>query len=418
MLSAWDFIGKDTNELTHGFHLYPGVMNPFVARKLISMFGENHETLLDPFCGSGTTLVEAKNAGISADGFDINPIARLISRAKTNSYNIENLSGFVESLIERIHSKQLVKLSEATHNSGFSDKTIQTWFPNKTVQEISTYLREIEESENYDENFRIFAKVSLSDCLRSVSIQRKNEWKNYRKVGWRDEDINANYQPLLPLFKDRLISNLRRVEKTQFMHFDNEVRIFDTNSVRVRDFPNSPENGYELVVTSPPYGDSRTTVAYAEFSWLTNVWLGLDERPPGNLGKEMMGGVLCPRVAKLGHRMIDSAISKMEPGNATKNFSFYRDYLQSISNVAANVSPGGTVCYVVGNRTSGGKVMRMDLFTRWAFEQNDFERIGAIKSRKITNSRMPRKTSPSGKKGDSVSTMNYEYIITCKKKNR
>ena len=193
MLGAWDFIGKDTNELTHGFHLYPGVMNPFVARKLISRFGKNHETLLDPFCGSGTTLVEAKNAGISADGFDINPIARLISRAKTNSYNIANLSGFVESLIERIHSKQLVKLSEATHNSGFSDKTIQTWFPNKTVQEISTYLREIEESENYDENFRIFAKVSLSDCLRSVSIQRKNEWKNYRKAGWRDENINANY---------------------------------------------------------------------------------------------------------------------------------------------------------------------------------------------------------------------------------
>ena len=382
------------------------------------MYGKNSQALLDPFCGSGTTLVEAKNAGMSADGFDINPIARLISKAKTNSYDMEKTSEYIDSLIERIESIKLVRLDEAIENSGFSKEMIETWFPKKTIQEISTYLQEIEDSRSIDPNLNIFAKASLSDCLRNVSIQRQNEWKNYRKAGWRDGDINENYQPLMPLFKNRLISNLSKIEKTQFVHNGNHARIFDTNSVHVSGFPSTPEGGYELVVTSPPYGDSRTTVAYAEFSWLTNVWLGLDTRPPGNLAKEMMGGVLPSKIEKLGHPMVDSAIKKMNEENSRKNYSFYRDYLQSIENVASNVSPGGNVCYVVGNRNSGGQVMRMDLFTRWAFEQNDFERIGVIKSRKITNSRMPRKISPSGKKGDLVSTMNYEFIITCKKKNR
>jgi len=382
------------------------------------MYGKNSQSLLDPFCGSGTTLVEAINAGISAHGFDINPIARLISKAKTNSYDMEKTSEYIDSLIERIGSVKLTKLDEAIENSGFSKDMIETWFPKKTIREISTYLQEIEKSRNTDPNLVIFAKASLSDCLRNVSIQRQNEWKNYRKAGWRDEDINAHYQPLMPLFKNRLISNLSKVEKTQFMHNGNHARIFDTNSVHVSDFPSTPEEGYELVVTSPPYGDSRTTVAYAEFSWLTNVWLDLDTRPPSNLGKEMMGGKIPSEIEKLGHPPIDSAIKKMDSHNSLKNYSFYRDYLQSIQNIASNVSPGGTVCYVVGNRNSGGQVMRMDLFTRWAFEQNDFERIGAIKSRKITNSRMPRKTSPSGKKGSTVSTMNSEYIITLKKKNQ
>jgi hypothetical protein len=46
------------------------------------------------------------------------------------------------------------------------------------------------------------------------------------------------------------------------------------------------ESSVNLVVTSPPYGDSGTTVAYAQFSWLSNSWLGLDDKPPGkNYGK-------------------------------------------------------------------------------------------------------------------------------------
>ena len=194
-----------------------------------------------------------------------------------------------------------------------------------------------------------------------------------------------------------------------------EINSVDCSKERVEN--GVPDGGFDIVLTSPPYGDSRTTVAYEEFSWLTNVWLRLDTRTSGKLGKEMMGGDASEGVDRLGHRGIDAAISRMDEKRAKKNYAFYRDYLDSIVNVSSSVSKGGHVCYIVGNRTSGGQRMRQDLFTRWAFEQNGFRRVGEIKKRVVSNTRMPRKIAITGKntKKTKVRTMNKEYIVVCKK---
>lgn len=72
--------------LTHPFHSYPARMHPATARELVALVAETmtpRQTLLDPFCGSGTTLVEARAAGLRAIGVDVNPLAVLVARAKT-----------------------------------------------------------------------------------------------------------------------------------------------------------------------------------------------------------------------------------------------------------------------------------------------------------------------------------------------
>ena len=91
-----------------------------------------------------------------------------------------------------------------------------------------------------------------------------------------------------------------------------------------------------------------------------------------------------------------------------KNYSFYRDYLQSIKNISSMVNEGGYVCFVLGNRISGGQEMRLDLFTDWAFKQNGFKKVGKTKKRNIPSTRMP-KSNPSGP------TMNHEYIVVLRK---
>ena len=420
-MSIWDYKGRDTDILTHGIHLYPAVMNPYVARRLISLYGKEASKLIDPFCGSGTTLVEAKKVGLRGDGFDLNPIARLISRVKTRTYDTSRLGDYLDSLIEDLMNCDLAGIKTSIKASGFDEDKITTWFPEKSIREIHTYLSRINDDESASNNHKEFALVALSDCLRQVSIQRNNEWKNYRKSGWRNEDININYVPLLPILEKKLKSNFHRILTTNnsleqdWISGKSEINIFDTNSVNESVFESTPENGYDLVVTSPPYGDSRTTVAYAEFSWMMNVWLGLDKRGPGKLSKEMMGGIRYLDVKPIGQRQIDSAISRMNEKNASKNFSFYNDYLKSIQNLSNNVKNGGIACFVVGNRTSGGQLMRMDLFTRWALEKNGFQRIGGIKTRVITNSKMPQLISPLGRKGIISSSMNKEFIITCRK---
>lgn len=58
--STWDYRGEFTKAYTHGFHSYPAMMIPQVARRLILEYSSEGDTLLDPFCGSGSVLVEAK----------------------------------------------------------------------------------------------------------------------------------------------------------------------------------------------------------------------------------------------------------------------------------------------------------------------------------------------------------------------
>ena len=424
-MGVWDFIGESTGEYTHDLHLYPAKLNPNIARRLISQYGKNAENLLDPFCGSGTTLVEGRLAGLNTVGYDVNPTARLMTKAKCQNYDIPRLNSFVKVLDSEIDSLDLMHWQKAVKMSGFSKSQIKTWYPNQTIREIASTLELIDTvNKEFGRNKKnwLFARVALSDCLREVSIQRMNEWKNYRINGWRLADMDDLYQPLLPLFREKLWANLSSVReyidqlKERESYKSTKFVVDSINCVNSSRFTSLKE-GVNLVVTSPPYGDSPTTVAYEQFSWQTNVWLGLDPRPSGQLAKDMMGGRIAKKVESLGCRVVDSAIRKMKPKFAKRNYSFYRDYLKSVENIAANVTRGGYVCYIVGNRTSGGQNMRLDLFTRWAFEQNGFKRVGDIKKRVIPGTRMPGMIAVTGNKAKKykVPTMKNEFIIVCKK---
>jgi hypothetical protein len=197
----------------------------------------------------------------------------------------------------------------------------------------------------------------------------------------------------------------------------------DTSS-EVHSFNTVEENGGlflstptpNIVVTSPPYGDSATTVAYAQFSWLTNVWFGLDSRSPSALDRELMGGRRS-ELQSFGFEPIDTAISeiaKEDEKRATEVMNYFEEYLISIQNVAEIVEEGGHVCYVVGNRTVKGFQLPTDQFTAWAFVESGFEYV-TTHVRGIPNKRMPSRNSPSNVAGKTSKTMHNEYIVILRK---
>ena len=81
--AGWDYRSANTKEYTHGIHPYPAMMIPQVARRLIGEYGSEGGVLLDPYCGTGTTLLEGMLAGLESTGTDLNPLARLIAKTKT-----------------------------------------------------------------------------------------------------------------------------------------------------------------------------------------------------------------------------------------------------------------------------------------------------------------------------------------------
>jgi DNA modification methylase len=84
----------------HGFHTYPARMHPETASRLVRAFVPERGVVLDPFCGSGTVLVEAMVAGRGAIGTDLNPLAVRLARCKTRPRSPRELVALVETARE------------------------------------------------------------------------------------------------------------------------------------------------------------------------------------------------------------------------------------------------------------------------------------------------------------------------------
>jgi len=172
---------------------------------------------------------------------------------------------------------------------------------------------------------------------------------------------------------------------------------------------------YDVVLTSPPYGDSRTTVAYGQFSTLSNEWLGIDYAR--KIDGMLMGGVKSKQNIKNGF-IADfiSEIDKVDNKRALEISAFYKDLDNSIQRVAKSIRKGGKSVYVVGNRTVKNVLLPTDQFIAEKFEQNGLKHLFTYE-RALSSKSMPSRNSPTNEAGKTVNTMLWEYIVVCEKMN-
>ncbi|MFQ6118863.1 MAG: DNA methyltransferase [Methanosarcinales archaeon] len=193
-------------------------------------------------------------------------------------------------------------------------------------------------------------------------------------------------------------------------------KIFDFNTVDGIPDHILPLESVDIIVTSPPYGDSRTTVAYGQFSRLANQWLGFENA--NQIDNLLMGGKRKKEKVYFESDLLNEVIEKIaekDKKRVNDVISFYIDYKKSINNLSKVVRKGGYVCYVVGNRKVKGITLPTDEITKQFFETNGFTHIKTI-IRNIPNKRMPSKNSPTNVAGDLDTTMNKEYIVVLKKR--
>lgn len=410
----WDFLGENTKEYTHGFHTYPAMMIPQIARKLIEDYTtKDSKILFDPYMGSGTSLVEASIKGLEAIGTDLNPLARLISKAKTTKYSINKL----ENEIYKFEKNFIESNDYLNYNIDIPNfAIIDTWFKEKNKIELG-YIKGFINKIN-DEKTKLFFLVAFTETVRKVSLTRNGEFKLYRIAENKREEFNPEtFKLMLDKLKENLVGAR---EYSQAKLNKKEIKIFDFNTSYGIPENILQEESVDIVVTSPPYGDSGTTVAYGQFSRLANEWL--EEKEAVKVDSKLMGGKKSSEFHLFGFKPLDDILMEYKKIDEEKNkkrtlevINFYDDYLSSINNVAKVIKKGGVVAYVVGNRRVYDIELPTDEITRNFFERNGFSHIQTI-IRNIPNKRMPSKTNPSNIAGGTqVSTMTKEYIVILKK---
>lgn len=457
-IDYWDFREDDTKEYTHGLHNYPAMMVCPISRNIIRMVKELQpvHALFDPFAGSGTVLVEGMLSGIeTVAGNDINPLALLLTKVKTTPIQHDLLVKETDSLLSRISSRRS-ELSwaldsidsyivdtlglDVADKKGWGDeapkyleqfceekkldiivpdfKNLGYWFRPRVILELSIIKTEIEKIQ--DKDVRDFIFIALSESIRFVSNRRNGEFKMFRMPVAKVQAFNPD---VFNKFKKILIRNIDKMQDfCEALEKENahpKVSVFRNDACTLAD---APDDTYDLIITSPPYGDSRTTVAYGEYSRLSLQWINLfylTEKEIMGVDRSSMGGkkyrngfeftLQSPTLRESLERIKDTDVER-----AGDVYSFYADLDASIKSVAAKTCSGGYQFWVVGNRTVKNELLKTDVIITELAPQYGLTPIFTV-DRNIPNKVMPSQNSPTNVSGATGSTMTMEHIIILRK---
>lgn len=457
-LGYWDFRDDDTKEFTHGLHNYPAMMVCPISRNIIKLVKQIQpvHSLLDPFAGSGTVLVEGMVNGIERiAGNDINPLALLLSKVKTTTLDVDKLAYEVDYLLQRV-TAQRIHYSDAlnsvdayiietlqldiTDKKGWGDKASEYlndycktnnidikipefknmgyWFRPRVILELAIIKAEIEKIN--DTHIRDFFFVAFSESIRFVSNRRNGEFKMFRMPATKVQVFAPN---VFEEFRKILLRNVAKMNDfCNALISENsrsEVSLFSNNVCSLDDIPNDT---YDLIITSPPYGDSRTTVAYGEYSRLSLQWINLfdlSEKEIMGVDKSLMGGKKYRNGFEftLNSETLRTSlevIKDVDIERAGDVYSFYSDLDAAIRSVAQKTKSGGYQFWVVGNRTVKNELLQTDIIITELAPQYGLVPVYII-DRNIPNKVMPSLNSPTNKTGVKSSTMTMEHIVILRK---
>lgn len=267
----WDFVDANTGYLTHSIHPYPAKFIPQIPNALIQELSSFGETVLDPFCGSGTTLVEARRLGRHAVGIDANPLACLISRTKANTISeleaesLRQLTAAIEQVAQATSIGRLPLFPDLPALPGTIQRHtfegIDEWFDEYVIDELS-FIKEkclaLAEAKA-----RQLALVAFSSII--VTVSRQDSDTRYVR---REKNIKPG--DTLQLFSRALRQAIQYA-----LEFSREIdpklstRVYEANVLE------TPEVGpVDLVVCSPPYPNAYSYHLYHRTRML---WLDMDQ---------------------------------------------------------------------------------------------------------------------------------------------
>ena len=277
---------QQTRYSSHGLHEYRGKFNPQMVRVVTNLLGmEVGYRVWDPFCGSGTVLLEARHQGFDAVGVDLNPLAVEIANAKLSAIGADPalLQAATYSVVERVRSRGRA-ITEGAPDDRTIGETIgqcwlerfpcpeylSSWFPMPVLAQLAVILETIDEVVPL--TLRDVFRIVVSDILRQVSWQdpgdlrvrrRKDPAPNYAATEVFTSALQARVGAVLAAQKH---ISPRLTWQSAFLGDSGDVCSLDQSA---RGFL---EDGIHCVLSSPPYA---TALPYIDTHRLSIALFGL-----------------------------------------------------------------------------------------------------------------------------------------------
>lgn len=312
----------------HGFHTYPARMHPDTAARLVLAFVPPKGRVLDPFCGSGTVLVEALVHGFRPFGTDLNPLAVRLARCKTRPREPAELEAMVAQARDCASSADNRRKARAGATRRFPAEDV-TLFEPHVLLELDSLRAAVEAMPESP------ARLDLSLVLSAVLVKLSNR-RGDTSRGAVTRRTAAGFPAKLFVQKteewsERLAALGRKLPKPPPARAF--VALDDATSLR-----SLPTGGVDAIITSPPYAG---TYDYLEHHAVRLRWLGLD-------GSALARG-------ELGSR---PAYRRIAPRDARTAWS--RE-LDQFFRAAAGVLPvGGPLIILMADSAVGSAVLRAD----------------------------------------------------------
>lgn len=397
----WDFKGT-TKSGIHNIGKYPATMVPDMQYQLLSVVSKHlnnkNITLLDPFCGSGTTLVIAQELGINSVGIDINPYATLLSFVKTNKYDKAD----VYNAISTIKSN----LEQGLNFPIFDFYNIKKWFRDDIIKSLSQIRHCILLEKSQD--IRKFFWICLSEVIFKFSNDRTSTFK-----------LHALPKKKINLIEDKCIEYFIKIIKDNSEHLNysnttsSNIIYGDSSSI----INNKLKREFDIICTSPPYGDNPTTITYGQASILFLKWIDSKDLSCSQellekyttIDKISVGGKKRKIINTKDIKSLQDFLGKISLKKQAKVINFFEDYYVSLKCMNKCLAKSGYLIMTVGNRSVDAVRQPLDNITIEILESFGLKLVSKF-NRNILYKNSPLKLSLLKDK-KTIKTIQKETII-------
>jgi len=366
-----------TTYLTHGIHPYTAKLIPQIPRYFTEKYTKKNDIVLDPFCGSGTALLEAKLLDRNAIGIDINPLAVLISEVKTTPLNLDEVEFAIKSVMENIkHDDEGITVNFPN---------IDYWFCKKAQNELSKIKHNIENLDGrFSDDIYKFLLVCFSSIIRKSSYADPRMAKTYRSKRVIEKVKNGWVPTPIQYFGEALDKNFERVKLlSDILNTNNNyVKVFQGDARETSIILKQKKiKKVDFIITSPPYINAQD---YFRSYKLELWWLGLatpEEVRRLNrqaIGTESTSGNIRSAIPNSEVPILNTILNKIWQINRKKSYIvwyYFENMRRTFREFYDTLKKSGHFCLITGSNTiCGVKIPTYKILTYMA-EKNGFKLV-------------------------------------------